>query len=425
MSVITQLEDLRKMAKRKVPKAFFDYVESGSYDQRTLAANKRDLDAIPLEQRVLVGVDERSLQSTILGEPATMPVALAPTGLSGLLYPDGEIHACRAAQAFGVPYTLSTVSICSLEDVADATDKPFWFQLYVMRDRDFVSRLIQRASAAGCQTLVLTVDLPVQGQRHADIRNGLSVPPRLTLDNAIDIACKPGWAFGMLRSKRRNFGNLEGHIDGMNDVKSMAEWTSRQYDASLTWDDVQWVRDQWKGNLVIKGIMDPRDARRAADLDIQGIIVSNHGGRQLDGCSSTARALPAIVDEVGTRLDVFVDGGVRSGSDVLKLLNLGAKTVFIGRAFLYGLGALGGPGVTHVLSMIRDELSEDGPDRQELAGRSPRVDRVAMNAWRHIGRLGIRVISERPRATPSDLERPERPGTCLTGFARPDAAQSS
>jgi len=357
MTVITQLEDLRTLARRKVPKAFFDYVESGSYEQRTLAANRHDLDAIPLEQRVLAGVEHRSMQTSILGRECTLPVALAPTGLSGLIHPDGEIHACRAANAFGVPYTLSTVSICSIEDVAEATDRPFWFQLYVMRDRRFVEKLIHRAEAAGCDTLVLTVDLPVQGQRHADIRNGLSVPPKLTVRNALDIATKPTWALGMLRSKRRNFGNLEGHIDGMNDVKSMAEWTSRQYDPSLTWDDVRWVRSLWKGNLVIKGIMDARDARQAADIDVQGIIVSNHGGRQLDGCVSTAAALPAIVDAVGERVDVFVDGGVRSGSDVLKLMNRGAKAVFIGRAFLYGLGAMGGPGVTRVLELIRDELS--------------------------------------------------------------------
>ncbi|MFK7856775.1 MAG: L-lactate dehydrogenase [Granulosicoccus sp.] len=356
MAVITHLEDLRSIAQRKVPRAFFDYVESGAYDERTLAANKDDLDAIHLAQRVLVGVENQSMETTILGRKSAMPLALAPTGLTGLIYPNGEIHACKAANSFGVPYTLSTVSICSLEEVAEATDQPFWFQLYIMRDRVFVERLIQRAQDAGCDTLVLTVDLPVQGQRHADIRNGLSVPPRLTMRNAIDIASKPAWALGMMRSKRRNFGNLEGHIDGMDDVKSMAEWTSRQYDPSLTWEDVKWVRSKWKGNLVIKGIMDPQDAIQALDIDVQGIIVSNHGGRQLDGSISTVKALPRIVDVIDGRIDVFVDGGIRSGSDVLKMINLGAKAVFIGRAFLYGLGAMGEAGVTQVLTMFQKEL---------------------------------------------------------------------
>lgn len=356
MTLVTNLEDLRLQAKKRVPRAFFDYVESGSYDERTLRANTADLDAIALDQRVLVGVEERSLETELLGQKVSMPISIAPTGLTGLVYPNGEIHACKAAQAFGVPYTLSTVSICSIEDVAEAVSEPFWFQLYIMRDRVFIEKLIRRAEDAGCETLVLTVDLPVQGQRHADIRNGLSVPPKMTVKNALDIASKPRWALGMLNSKRRNFGNLEGHIDGMTNVKSMADWTSQQYDPSITWEDVKWVRSLWKGNLVIKGIMDPRDALIAADLDVQGIIVSNHGGRQLDGALSTANALPRVIQAVDGRMDVFVDGGVRSGRDVLKMINMGAKNVFIGRAFLYGLGALGGPGVTGVLDMFKKEL---------------------------------------------------------------------
>jgi len=274
MSPVTHLEDLRLKAKKRVPKAFFDYVESGSYDEKTLKANANDLDAIKLDQRVLVGVEERSMETELMGKKVTMPISIAPTGLTGLIYPNGEIHACKAAQAFGIPYTLSTVSICSIEDVAAAVDEPFWFQLYIMRDREFIKNLIKRAEDAGCETLILTVDLPVQGQRHADIRNGLSVPPKMTVKNAINIASKPRWAFGMLGSKRRNFGNLEGYIDGMSNVKSMADWTSRQYDPSITWDDVKWVRSLWKGNLIIKGIMDSRDALKAIELDVQGIIVS-------------------------------------------------------------------------------------------------------------------------------------------------------
>ncbi|MEG9884176.1 MAG: alpha-hydroxy acid oxidase [Hyphomicrobiales bacterium] len=356
MAVIANIEDLRKRAKRRVPRMFFDYVDSGSYDENTLYANRRDLDDVSLQQRVLVGVEGRTTKTTILGEEIAMPVALAPTGLAGMVYPDGEIHGCREAQKFGVPYTLSTVSICSLEDVAARSDRPFWFQLYVMRDRQFVASLIERAKQAGCRTLVLTVDLPLQGQRHADIRNGLSVPVRLTFGNALNIATKPRWAFGMLRAKRWSFGNLNGYLGATETMKSMAEWVSRQFDPTITWDDVDWVRSQWDGKFVVKGILSREDARIAAQHDINAIVVSNHGGRQLDGAMSSVRALAEVIDQVGDRMEVWVDGGVRSGADVLKMITMGARCVLIGRAWLYGLGAMGAGGVRKTLEIIHKEL---------------------------------------------------------------------
>lgn len=357
MRLAASIADLRSMTEKAIPKALFEYVSGGSYEQITLRANKAALDAIALRQRVLVDVSERSLAATMLGRRVSCPIALAPTGLSGLVHSDGEIHACRAAQAAGIPYTLSTVSICSLEDVAAAVDAPFWFQLYVMQDRDFTKSLIERAAAVGCDTLVMTVDLQVQGQRYSDIRNGMSVPPRLTPGNALDIMLKPRWALGVLCGKRKNFGNLAGRVAGVEGVRSMAEWTARQYDPTVNWRDVSWVRSLWKGNLVLKGILDPEDARRAAELDIQGLIVSNHGGRQLDGAVSSAAALPEIVAAVGDKVEVFVDGGVTTGMDVLKYLALGARGVFIGRAFLYGLGAGGAAGVARAIAILRDELS--------------------------------------------------------------------
>jgi len=357
MRLAASIADLRSMTEKAIPKALFEYVSGGSYEQITLRANKAALDAIALRQRVLVDVSERSLAATMLGRRVSCPIALAPTGLSGLVHSDGEIHACRAAQAAGIPYTLSTVSICSLEDVAAAVDAPFWFQLYVMQDRDFTKSLIERAAAVGCDTLVMTVDLQVQGQRYSDIRNGMSVPPRLTPGNALDIMLKPRWALGVLCGKRKNFGNLAGRVAGVEGVRSMAEWTARQYDPTVSWRDVSWVRSLWKGNLVLKGILDPEDARRAAELDIQGLIVSNHGGRQLDGAVSSAAALPEIVAAVGDKVEVFVDGGVTTGMDVLKYLALGARGVFIGRAFLYGLGAGGAAGVARAIAILRDELS--------------------------------------------------------------------
>lgn len=356
MAVIANIEDLRKRARRRVPRLFFDYVASGSYDEKTLRANRDDLDTITLQQRVLVGVEGRTTKTTVLGEEIAMPVALAPTGLAGMVYPDGEIHGCREAQRFGIPYTLSTVSICSLEDVAAEVGKPFWFQLYVMRDRGFVASLIERAKQVGCRTLVLTVDLPIQGQRHADIRNGLSVPFRPRLGTLLDIAAKPRWALGMLRAKRRNFGNLEGRIEAMENMKSMAEWVSKQFDPTITWDDVDWIRSQWDGKLVVKGILSREDARIATQHAIDAIVVSNHGGRQLDGAMSSVRALAEIVDRVGDDIEVYVDGGVRSGGDVLKMIDRGARCVLIGRAWLYGLGAMGAQGVRKALEIIHKEL---------------------------------------------------------------------
>jgi L-lactate dehydrogenase (cytochrome) len=356
MIAITCNEDLRLLAQRRVPRAIFDYVDRGSYDEATLRANRADLDAIKLRQRVMIDVSKRSLAAGFVGQPSTMPVALAPTGLGGILHADGEIHAARAALAFGVPYTLSTLSICSLEAVRAAVQKPFWFQLYVMRDRDFAASLIERAKAAQCSALVLTADLQIQGQRHRDIKNGLSVPPRLTLANALDIAGKPQWALAMLRTKHRNFGNLIGHLKVKQDLTTLAQWIASQFDPTLSWKDVAWVRSLWPGKLIVKGILDATDAQYAADAGADAIVVSNHGGRQLDGAPSTIAALPHIVATVGDRIEVLFDGGVRSGQDVFKALALGARGVMIGKAFMYGLGALGEAGVTRALELIRNEL---------------------------------------------------------------------
>ncbi|WKB52364.1 alpha-hydroxy acid oxidase [Eleftheria terrae] len=354
--VITNIEDLRQLARKRVPRAIFDYVDRGSYDELTLRANKADLDAIALRQRVAINVEHRSTATTLLGEPARMPVAIAPTGLTGLNWGDGEMLAARAAERFGVPFTLSTMSICSIEDVASVVQRPFWFQLYVMRDRGFAASLIERAKAARCSALVLTLDLQIQGQRHRDIKNGLSVPPRLTLANLLDIASKPAWALRVLGGRRKTFGNLEGHVRGADSLSTLSQWIAGQFDPTLSWADVEWVRGLWGGKLILKGILDAEDARLAAAAGCDAIVVSNHGGRQLDGALSSIRALPEIADAVGDRTELLFDGGVRSGQDVLKAVALGARGCMIGRAFLYGLGAMGEAGVTRVLEILRNEL---------------------------------------------------------------------
>lgn len=356
MSAITCIEDLRRLARRRVPRMFYDYADSGSWTESTYRANEADFQRIKLRQRVAIDMSGRSTQGTMLGQPVTMPVALSPTGLTGMQHADGEILAARAAERFGVPFTLSTMSICSIEDVAAHTEKPFWFQLYVMRDRDFIERLIDRARAAGCGALVLTLDLQILGQRHKDIKNGLSTPPRPTLANLLNLATKPRWCLGMLGTRRRGFGNIIGHAQGVTDMTSLSTWTAEQFDPTLNWRDVEWIKKKWGGKLVLKGIMDPEDARLAADCGADALVVSNHGGRQLDGAPSSVSVLPAIADRVGSRIDVWIDGGIRSGQDVLKALALGARGTMIGRSFLYGLGALGEAGVTECLQLIHKEL---------------------------------------------------------------------
>jgi L-lactate dehydrogenase (cytochrome) len=357
MSVITNVEDLRVLAKKRVPRMFYDYADSGSWTESTYRANESDFQKIKLRQRILVNMEHRSTATTMIGQPVAMPVAIAPTGLTGMQHADGEILAARAAKNFGVPFTLSTMSICSIEDVAEGTDHhPFWFQLYVMKDRDFIERLIERAKRANCSALVLTLDLQILGQRHKDLKNGLSAPPKLTLANILDIATKPRWALGMLGTSRRQFGNIVGHVKGVSDMSKLSEWTASQFDPALNWNDVEWIKKRWGGKLILKGIQDPEDARLALNSGADALIVSNHGGRQLDGAESSIQCLPAIVDAVGKHIEVHMDGGIRSGQDVLKARALGAQGCYIGRAFLYGLGAMGGPGVTKVLEMIHKEL---------------------------------------------------------------------
>jgi L-lactate dehydrogenase (cytochrome) len=350
------IEGLRLLAKRRVPRMFYDYADSGAWTEGTYRANETDFAKLKLRQRVAVDMTNRTLESTMVGQKVAMPVALAPTGLTGMQHADGEILAAKAAAKAGVPFTLSTMSICSIEDVANHTGSPFWFQLYVMKDRDFIARLIQRAKTAGCSALVLTLDLQVLGQRHKDIRNGLSAPPKPTLANLINLAFKPRWCLKMLDTPRRGFGNIVGHVTGVADMSSLSSWTASQFDPALSWDDVKWIKDQWGGKLIIKGILDPEDAELAAKSGADALIVSNHGGRQLDGALSSIAALPAIVDQVGSRIEVLFDGGIRSGQDVIKALALGAHGTFIGRAFLYGLGAMGEKGVSLALDIIRKEL---------------------------------------------------------------------
>lgn len=352
LSTITCIEDLRVIAQKRVPRMFYDYADSGAWTESTYRANESDFQRIKLRQRVAVDMEGRSLRTTMAGSDAVMPVAIAPTGLTGMQHADGEILAARAAAEFGVPFTLSTMSICSIEDVAQGSGKPFWFQLYVMRDREFVGNLIDRAKAAGCSALVLTLDLQILGQRHKDIKNGLSAPPRPTLRNLIDLAFKPRWCLGMLGTRRRTFGNIVGHAKGVTDLSSLSSWTAEQFDPRLSWDDVEWIKRRWGGKLILKGILDAEDARLAAESGADALIVSNHGGRQLDGAVSSISALPAIAEAVGSRIEVWMDGGIRSGQDVLKAVALGARGTMIGRAFLYGLGAYGQAGVTRALGIL-------------------------------------------------------------------------
>ena len=352
MPVITCIEDLRVLAKRRVPRMFYDYADSGSYTEGTYRANESEFQKIKLRQRVAVNLANRSLRTQMIGVDVAMPVALAPIGMCGMQHPDGEIHAARAAEKFGVPFTLSTMSIASIEDVAAHTKAPFWFQLYVMKDRDFVERLIDRAKAANCSAPMLTLDLQILGQRHKDIKNGLSAPPKPTIKNLINLATKPRWCMAMLGTKRRTFGNIVGHAKGVGDLSSLSSWTAEQFDPALSWADVEWIKKRWGGKLVLKGIQDVEDARLAADSGADALIVSNHGGRQLDGAQSSIEALPPIAEAVGNRIEVWMDGGIRSGQDVLKAWALGARGTLIGRSFLYALGAMGEAGVTKALQII-------------------------------------------------------------------------
>ena len=357
MTVITNIEDLRVLAQRRVPRMFYDYADSGSWTESTYRANESDFQKIKLRQRVAVNMEGRSTATTMIGQPVAMPVAIAPTGLTGMQHADGEILAARAAKAFGIPFTLSTMSICSIEDVAEGTGgHPFWFQLYVMRDRDFIGRLIDRAKAAGCSALVITLDLQILGQRHKDLKNGLSAPPKLTLPNILNMMTKPRWCLGMLGTRRREFGNIVGHVKGVENMSSLSSWTAQQFDPRLNWGDVEWIKNRWGGKIILKGIQDVEDAKLAVASGADALIVSNHGGRQLDGAESSINALPAIVDAVGSQIEVHMDGGIRSGQDVLKAVALGAKGTYIGRSMLYGLGAMGEAGVSKALQIIHNEL---------------------------------------------------------------------
>ena len=357
MPVITNIEDLRVLAQKRVPRMFYDYADSGSWTESTYRANSSDFQKIKLRQRVAVNMEGRSTRSTMIGQDVAMPVAIAPVGLTGMQHADGEILAARAARKFGIPFTLSTMSICSIEDVSKGTDgHPFWFQLYMMKDRAFMERLIERAKAARCSALVVTLDLQILGQRHKDLKNGLSAPPKLTIPNILNIATKPRWALGMLGTKRREFGNIVGHVQGVQNMSSLSAWTAQQFDPALNWGDIEWIKKRWGGKIILKGIQDVEDARLAVDTGADAIVVSNHGGRQLDGAQSSIEALPAIVEAVGSRIEVHMDGGIRSGQDVLKARALGARAVYIGRAMAYGLGAMGEAGVSKALEILHKEL---------------------------------------------------------------------
>ena len=378
MQPITCVEDLREIARHKVPRMFFDYAESGAYAEETLAANRRDLAAIKFRQKILVDVSKRSTATKIVGKEVAVPLVLAPVGLCGMQRGNGEILAARAAQSAGIPFCLSTMSVCSIEDVAEDVKKPFWFQLYVMRDRKFAASLIERAAAAKCSALVLTVDLQVLGQRHRDIKNGLSVPPKMKIANLIDIATKPGWIISVLGAKRRTFGNIVGHVEGVADTGSLGEWVQSQFDPALNWADVKWIRSTWKGPLILKGILEADDAKLAVEHGADAIVVSNHGGRQLDGAPSSISALPKIADAVGNKVEVMFDGGVRSGQDVMRALALGAKACMIGRAYIYGLGARGEEGVGEAIGCIRRELETT----------------MALTGVNKIGEIGPQVIAK-------------------------------
>lgn len=357
MTVITNIEDLRRLAQSRVPRMFYDYADSGSWTEQTYRENQSDFAKIKLRQRVAVNLENRSTATTMIGQNVAMPVAIAPTGLTGMQHADGEMLAARAAKKFGVPFTLSTMSICSIEDVSQATGgHPFWFQLYVMRDRDYINRLIDRAKAANCSALVLTLDLQILGQRHKDLKNGLSAPPKPTVANILNLLTKPRWCMAMAQTQRRQFGNIVGHVQGVDNMGDLAAWTASQFDPALNWGDIEWIKNRWGGKLIIKGIMDERDAQLCVDAGADALIVSNHGGRQLDGAESSISVLPRIVDAVGSKIEVHMDGGIRSGQDVLKARALGAKGTYIGRAFLYGLGAMGEAGVTKALEIIHREL---------------------------------------------------------------------
>lgn len=356
MTAICEIKDLQNLARARVPRMFFEYADSGSWSESTYRENESDFNKIKLRQRVAVDITDRSVESEMIGQPVSMPVALAPVGLTGMQYADGEIKAAIAAEKFGVPFTLSTMSICSIEDVAKYTSKPFWFQLYVMRDRDFIGRLIDRAKDAGCSALMLTLDLQIIGQRHKDIRNGLSAPPKFTLGAMLQVLSRPRWCLNMLGTRRHTFGNIVGHAKGVGDLSSLSSWTAEQFDPKLAWSDIEWIRKRWGGKLILKGILDPEDAKMAAKTGADAIIVSNHGGRQLDGAQSSISALPAIVDAVGKDIEVHFDGGIRCGQDVLKAICLGAKSTYIGRAYVYGLGAHGEAGVSKALDIIYKEL---------------------------------------------------------------------
>ena len=356
MPVITCIDDLKKIYRRKVPRMFYDYCETGSWSEQTFQKNTSDFDDLYFRQRVAVDMTNRTTQSTMIGHEVAMPVALSPVGLTGMQHADGEIHAAQAAEKFGVPFTLSTLSICSIEDVAENTTQPFWFQVYTLRDDDFMKRLMERARAAQCSAVVITLDLQVQGQRHKDLKNGLSAPPKLTVSSIADMMTKVSWGIGMLGTKRRTFGNVVGHAKGVTDPASLSSWTAEAFDHALDWDRVKELMDMWGGKVILKGIMDPEDAMRAADLGADAIVVSNHGGRQLDGALSAIRALPAVIDAVGDRIEVFFDSGIRSGQDILKALALGADGVMVGRSWVYGLGAMGSPGVTKALEVLHKEL---------------------------------------------------------------------
>ena len=356
MPVITCIEDLRVLAQRRVPRMFYDYADSGSWTESTYRANQSEFQKLKLRQRVAVNMDNRNLRTTMIGQEVAMPVAIAPTGLTGMQHADGEILGARAAEKFGIPFTLSTMSICSIEDIAAHTTAPFWFQLYWMRDRDFMERLMERAKAARCSALVLTLDLQVLGQRHKDLKNGMTAPPKPTLANILNLMTKPRWCLGMAGTRRHSFGNLVGHAKGVSDMSSLGTWTKEQFDPRLDWNDVEWIKKRWGGKLILKGVMEVEDARLAAASGADALVVSNHGGRQLDGAPSSIEALPAIADAVGSRIEVWMDSGIRSGQDVLKAVALGAKGTMIGRAFLYGLGAMGEAGVTRALEIIRNEL---------------------------------------------------------------------